>query len=87
MGSGVGVLSLNGLYSFRSDRRSKVVPFVTGGYSLLFRSGHLNAANFGGGFSYWFSEKAGLRFEFRDYVRPKYLGSHIVQGRIGVIFR
>jgi hypothetical protein len=86
MGSGVGVFSLNGLYSFRKDGRSKVVPFVTAGYSLLFRRGHLNAFNFGGGVNYWFSKRTGLRFEFRDYVRPEYLGSHIIEGRIGVNF-
>jgi hypothetical protein len=87
MGCGIGVLSLNGLYSFRTDRRSKVVPFVTGGYSLLFRSGYANAFNVGGGLNYWFSDKAGLRFEFRDHISPNYWDAHAVQARIGITFR
>lgn len=84
---GVGVFSLNGLYSFKKDRRDKAVPFVSGGYSMFFREGHMNAVNFGGGLNYWFSDKTGLRLEFRDYVHPKCWERHIIQVRIGITFR
>ena len=85
--SGVGLFSLNGLYSFSTDRRAKVVPFVTAGYSMLFRSGHVNGFNFGGGLNYWFSDKIGLRAEFRDHIHPDYTDAHLIQGRIGISFR
>ncbi len=64
-GDGFGVASFNGVYKF--SRTQKVVPFVTGGYSLLFRSGSANAANFGAGFDYWLKDHLGIRLEFRDY--------------------
>jgi len=85
--SGLGVFSLNGLYSFSSDRRAKVVPFITGGYSMLFRRGWVNGVNFGGGIHYWFSDKVGLRAEFRDHIHPDYKDAHLIQGRIGITFR
>ena len=87
VGGGFGVFSTNGLYSFSTDMNSKIVPFVTAGYSLLFRSGYANAFNFGGGAHYWFSDKAGLRFEFRDHVSSKVWDGHLIQGRIGISFR
>ncbi len=65
--SGFGVLSVNPAYHFVTKRTSKVVPFVTGGYSLGFRSGHINMANFGGGVSWWIGQRHGIRFEFRDH--------------------
>jgi len=86
LGEGIGIFSANGLYNFsRGDR--KVQPFVTGGYSLAFRSGTLNAINFGGGVHYWFSRKVGLRLEFRDHLSPSYADEHLWQGRIGFDFR
>jgi hypothetical protein len=87
MSSGVGVFSANGLYSFSRNGGTKLVPFITGGYSLLFRGDVLNAVNFGGGLNYWFSDKAGLRFEFRDYVQPQHWDAHFIQGRIGINIR
>lgn len=83
---GVGVFSVNGLYNFEKPG-SKIAPFVTGGYSLIFRSGYLNAMNFGGGVDYWFAKKVGLRFEFRDHVSPQYFSDQLLQGRLAIVFR
>lgn len=87
MSDGIGVLSINGLYSFKGLANPKLVPFITGGYSLAFRSGTENAINFGGGVNYWFAEKVGLRFEFRDHLPTSNISYHILQGRVGVNFR
>ena len=84
---GVGCLSINGQYALRSSARYRVVPFISGGYSLLFRSGSLNAVNFGGGVNYWFAKRAGLRLEVRDHVSPEYFGDHLIQGRVGITLR
>lgn len=45
--AGIGIASVNGSFHFNRDR--SVVPFVTGGYSFFFRSGHASGFNFGGG--------------------------------------
>jgi hypothetical protein len=86
-GDGVGLLSVNGSYHVlprNSDR--KVVPFVTAGYSLAFRSATANLFNFGGGINYWISKRVGLRLEFRDHVW--FAGPlHYWGFRIGVAFR
>lgn len=87
MSQGVGLLSVNCLYNFKIRNNSKMAPFVTGGYSLLFRSGHLNAMNFGAGVNYWFGDRIGMRFEARDHVNPQYFSDHFLQGRIGLVFR
>lgn len=87
MSEGIGIFSANGLYTFGAGRTGKVKPFITGGYTLAFRSGTLNAVNFGGGLHYWFSNKVGLRFEFRDHVSPTAGNVHIWQGRVGFAFR
>ena len=84
-GAGIGVASVNSSYNFR--RASKLAPFVTGGYSLLFRSGTLNVANFGGGINYWFRERLGLRLELRDHVAVPDSSAHAVGLRIGLAFR
>lgn len=86
--AGLGVLSADAQYHFLNASRSgKVVPFVTGGYSLLFRSGALNGANFGGGVNYWFKERAGLRFEVRDHFLPQNADTHFIGFRVGITFR
>jgi hypothetical protein len=63
---GFGLASLNGSYHF--NKNATVVPFVTGGYSLAFRSGTANLGNFGGGVNWWFWPKLGVKIEFRDHV-------------------
>ena len=87
--SGLGVFSANGSYHFLPRQRdAKVVPFVTGGYTLFFRSGAANLFNFGGGINYWFREGVGLRLEFRDHVWPSSdQTGHYWGFRIGLAFR
>ena len=84
---GLGVASANGSYHF--SRRKKLDPFVTGGYTLFFRSGHANLFNVGGGVDYWFRERLGLRLEIRDQVWPSQYGTtgHFWGVRIGIAFR
>jgi hypothetical protein len=69
-GNGLGIFSVNPSYHFRNASASKkIVPFVTGGGALAFRSGALaGGGNFGGGVQYWFKEKVALRVEYRTYV-------------------
>jgi hypothetical protein len=87
MRSGFGIFSVNGSYHLTENARPKQFdPFVTGGYSLFFRSGTANALNFGVGTNYWFSRKTGLRLEFRDNV-PFGGGGNFIGFRIGLTFR
>jgi hypothetical protein len=84
-GCGIGLASVNGLFQFgeaRPDR--KVVPFATAGYSLAFRGDTARFVNFGGGATWWFRERTGLRLEFRDHTTD---GVHLIGFRIGVSFR
>jgi hypothetical protein len=82
LGDGIGILSLNGLYQASSSK--KISPFVTGGYSLAFRSGSASGFNLGGGIHYWLTDHQGLRIEFRDHL---FWDCHFWQFRIGVDFR
>jgi len=86
---GIGVFSVNGTYHFGGGSPSgKVRPFVTGGYTLGFRDGHVNLFNVGGGVNVWLKPKVGLRVEFRDHIwvedndTLQFLGV-----RVGVTFR
>jgi hypothetical protein len=48
--AGAGMLSVNPAYHFKGQGRSKaLVPFVTAGYTMLFRNGHVDGFNAGGG--------------------------------------
>jgi hypothetical protein len=82
---GVGVLSLNGSYYLSRRTSARFSPFVSGGYSLAFRTGHENLYNFGGGVTWWAARHFGIRLEFRDYVWPG--SEHSPQFRVGVSFR
>lgn len=84
-GDGFGLFSINGAYHFKNS--SKVIPFVTGGYSGFFRGGYANGFNFGGGVNYWMKERVGLRFEFRDQVPGNTDAGHFYEIRFGVTFR
>ena len=87
-GDGVmGVLSPGATYHFRSGAEQRVDPFVAGGYSLFFRSGHGNLGYFGGGMNYWFADKVGLRVELRDHVNRGGSTVHFWGVRFGVAFR
>ncbi len=84
----IGVLSPNLSWHFRAGHSpGRVEPFITGGYSLFFRSGSLNGLNFGGGAIWWFREGIGLRLEARDLVPLTELDRHIVLFRAGIAFR
>jgi hypothetical protein len=85
MGDGIGLFSLNGSYNFLRERRMS--PFVTGGYSLAFRSGHLNMVNLGGGVNMWLGRGIGIRLEARDHLAPEYADTHCLSFRIGFLFR
>jgi hypothetical protein len=88
LNEGFGVLSPDVSYHFLSASKSgKLVPFVTGGYSLLFRSGVGHAVNFGGGVNYWFKDRVGLRLEFRDHVVAHSDLGQFFGFRIGLAFR
>jgi hypothetical protein len=88
LGNGVGVLSPNVSYHFTNATKSgKFAPFVTTGYSLLFRDGVASAVNIGGGMNWWFKERVGLRVEFRDHALVTGGAQHLFGVRIGLAFR
>ncbi len=82
--SGIGVFSASGVYHLR--REAKAMPFVVGGYSLGFRGGTTNMANFGVGVDYWLSQRHGLRFEIRDHYAPG-PAQHFLGVRVAWTFR
>jgi hypothetical protein len=86
---GVGMFSVNPAYHFKGQGRSRaLVPFVTAGYSMLFRDGHVDGFNAGGGATWWPGAHLGLRFEGRIHhfgVGP--LGANVYMFRIGPSFR
>jgi hypothetical protein len=85
---GLGLLSLNTSYHFLNASKSrKLVPFMTGGFSLFFRSGAVVGGNFGGGITYWIKDRVGVRFEVRDQI-PAYSGiGHFPSFRAALTFR
>lgn len=84
-GDGIGIFSPDVSYHFKRSS-SKLVPFVTGGYSLAFRSGAgSSGGNFGGGVQYWMKDHLGLRLEFRDHVFSSD-SPHFYQFRAGLSF-
>ncbi|MGH9660050.1 MAG: hypothetical protein ACRD96_15990 [Bryobacteraceae bacterium] len=87
-GSGYGLWSINPAWHFgASSRWTRVVPFVTTGYSLAFRSGVANMINYGGGATWWMNDRLGLRFEIRDHRTPQYENFHFVTFRTSIAFR
>jgi hypothetical protein len=86
---GVGVFNANGSYYFQGGTKSsRTVPFVSGGYSLLFRDGHINGWNVGGGIEYRLRTRLALRFDVRDQIHSE--GgetAHFVGFRMGISFR
>jgi hypothetical protein len=83
---GFGMASLNGSYDLTNLTRSeKWAPFVTGGYSLGFRSGVAHFVNYGGGLTYWVNNKVGVRFELRNFHHPG--SSGLLSFRVGMSFR
>ncbi len=85
--SAVGIFSPNGYYHFIHGPGIRADPFLTGGYTLLFRSGHENLFNVGGGLNYWFHRRLGVRLEFRDHVDTDGTSLHYWGFRFGLAFR
>jgi hypothetical protein len=84
----VGVFSPNGYYHFIHAKKAKADPFVTGGYTMIFRNGHANLFNFGGGVNYWFHSHLGARLELRDQVHTNGSSAiHYWGVRFGLAFR
>lgn len=85
---GLGIASGNGSYHFKnSSGDGRLVPFITGGYSVLFRSAAAHGFNFGGGVNYWSKERLGVRLEFRDHVAKFDRPVHFLGFRVGITFR
>ena len=82
---GFGLFSPGVIYQFQRTR--KVVPFVSGGYSLAFRGESTSLVYVGGGFNYWMKDRLGLRFEVRDLVPLPDVRNNLLQFRIGLLFR
>jgi hypothetical protein len=85
LGEGIGILSTNVGYHFVKPNH-KLVPFITGGFSLAFKHGASGGGNFGGGVQYWMRPHLGLRFEFRDHVFSSD-NPHLYGFRVGLSFR
>jgi hypothetical protein len=81
---GFGLGSVNLSYHF--NRAQKLVPFVSGGASLAFRSGAAGGGNIGGGVHYWMGDKVGLRLEVRDFIFSSDSPNTVVF-RVGLSFR
>ena len=64
---------------------------MSGGYTRLGINdgeGGFDAWNIGAGADAWIGNRAGIRFELRDYLRPDDRGAtHYLAFRIGVVFR
>jgi len=87
LSDGIGILSTNVSYHFVKPKANrKLVPFVTGGFSLAFRGGQAAGGNFGGGVQYWMRPHLGLRFEFRDHIFSSDT-SNLYGFRVGLSFR
>jgi hypothetical protein len=92
--AGVGLFSIGPTYQFlRRSGKSKLVPFVDGGYTLGFASGATpgntnNLINFGAGLNYWFHKRVGLRLDFKDYLYHRYSDTaNFPAIRVGLVFR
>jgi hypothetical protein len=75
----------------RPAGRGKTTPFVTGGYSALWRvdgESAFRAFNVGAGVHVWLAGHAGLRVELRDHLRRDHRGTtQYWSMRAGVVFR
>jgi hypothetical protein len=82
---GFGLASLNASYHFNHENR--LVPFVTGGYSLAFRGSAESFVNVGAGVNWWFWRRLGLKAEFRDHIGVSLGDAHVWGVRFGLTFR
>jgi hypothetical protein len=86
---GIGVVSINPAWHFRgSGPRRPLVPFVSGGYTLLVRGAQISGFNVGGGATWWPGRHLGLRFEGRvHHFSAGPLGANVFLFRFGPSFR
>ncbi len=85
----IGNANANVGYHFLAGRKNtKWDPFVSGGYSILFREGAVSGVNYGGGVVYWFTPRLGIRTEGRGYSISSG-GSYgsMAEIRVGLSFR
>jgi hypothetical protein len=83
-----GSVALNGYYHPLSN--TTFDPFVTGGYSALFRDFAANGFNAGGGVNCWFGENWGLVVEIRQLIfnsSPALPANHYTEFRFGLAHR
>jgi hypothetical protein len=83
----MGVFSPNGYFHFNGNKDARIDPYVTGGYTLMFRYGTQNMGNFGGGVNFWPKRHLGFKVEVRDHVYSNYDTIHYWGVRAGVNFR
>jgi hypothetical protein len=85
---GYGLLSINSSYHFMNVSRSRrLVPFATGGFSLFFSRVSALGGNFGGGITYWFKDRIGVRLEARDHIAAYSGAGHFPSFRAALTFR
>ena len=83
--AGFGLFSPGVFYQFHPNR--KTIPFVTGGYSLAFRSETLHLVHYGGGLNHWFNNHWGIRFEVRNHTLVSSAGDQVLQFRFAFLHR
>lgn len=74
-----------GFHFVDRKRIAKVDPFVSFGVGLFYRSGIGLATHGGGGVTYWFKPRLGIRAEFRAHTYG--YDEVTAQGRIGIAYR
>jgi hypothetical protein len=63
------LISFSANLSYHFRRSEKVEPFITGGYSTVFRKGtREDGGDFGGGSHFWFSDHLGLYTAFHNQI-------------------
>jgi hypothetical protein len=80
-----GLASVNGFYHIRHGK-PVLDPFVSSGWSVLFRNGSANFFNYGGGLNCWLTPSVALRAEFRDRIHGDGTNFHLWGFRLGVSF-
>jgi hypothetical protein len=88
--AGQGLLvSVNASRHFAARRATGLIPFATGGFSLLVGEGGVGLFNAGGGVDYFANRHAGVRLEVRDHFvgGNTGIGSVFLQFRAGIVFR
>ena len=91
---GVGLFSVDPFYRFASaSRHTKLVPFVTAGYTRAFEGSRLHALQQSLQLRWRCGvlgvQRVGLRIDFRDYVDQNRISaySHYPAIRVGLLFR